>query len=148
MRGYKNIPIRTNQLKAIVHPTDRRISFEQNITEVCEMKKKNPSERFDEFWEIYPRKEKKKEALHIWQRDNLDLKADEIIYATKDKISFHSQWHQGKKLIPLPTSYLNGERWTDEIIKKNEGLNGRIIEDEPKPGTAAYFFKLMRESTS
>ena len=28
----------------------------------------------------------------------------------------HAPWLEGRSFIPLPTSYLNGERWNDEII--------------------------------
>lgn len=70
--------------------------------------------RFDEFWKIYPRKENKKKAHAIWERRQLDLKADLIINDVILRMEKHEPW-KDKQYIPHATTYLNGERWEDEI---------------------------------
>jgi len=73
--------------------------------------------RFVEFWEGYPRKEGKKAAHKLWIRDNLDEKADIILADVALRRATHDRWSD-KAYIPVPTTYLNGEKWNDEIIEK------------------------------
>lgn len=71
--------------------------------------------RFDEFMSYYPRKQNRLVTQKIWKRKNMEEKADVIISHVK-KMN-ETQW-KGKELvfIPLPSTYLNGERWNDEIL--------------------------------
>lgn len=85
---------------------------------------------FDRFWSEYPRKENKKGARDIWIRKKLEPHAQTII----DHIIFRKekdiQW-KDPKYIPHPTTFLNGERWTDKFQEtsnaksySNNGQNG------------------------
>ncbi len=71
-------------------------------------------EKFKMFWEAYPKKEARKVALKSWQR----LKAtDELfgkIMIALEKHKLTRQWRD-KQYIPLATTWLNQERWEDEI---------------------------------
>lgn len=78
--------------------------------------------RFDEFWQAYPSKRDKKKARDKWKSKRLDAKADEIISDVKTRISKDRQWREG--YIPLPTTYLNGERWEDELDSTPTEPNG------------------------
>jgi hypothetical protein len=82
-------------------------------------------ERFPEFWNLYPRKQKRKEALKAWAKvkpEDVDrILADLQLRKEKDV-----QW-QDSQYIPLPASYLNGERWNDEII------SAQPTKAQPKP---------------
>lgn len=71
--------------------------------------------RFAEFWEIYPRDRRrdKKKALAIWKRRKLDNMADTIIDDVKNRVENDDQWVRG--FSPMPTTYLNGDRWEDEL---------------------------------
>lgn len=86
--------------------------------------------RFESFWRAYPRKEGKKKALQAWMKiapdDQLTRR---IISAVKDaKVS--AQWREG--FIPHAATYLNGERWNDEIMErpKSGGARGANREYE------------------
>lgn len=69
---------------------------------------------FCSFWEIYPRKEKKKRSLEIWTKNKLESLGETIIKSLKTRLD--SDWRdKDKKFIPLPDKFLNDERWTDEI---------------------------------
>lgn len=70
---------------------------------------------FSDFWNLYPVKKQKKTAQGIWQRKKLNNKAEEIITALQNQIANDSQWSAG--YVPNPTTYLNQERWTDEISR-------------------------------
>ena len=73
--------------------------------------------RFDEFWTVYPRKRKKKPAKDIWRRKKLDRLADTLIADVQARIANDDQWKKG--FIPDPTTYLNQERWEDELKRED-----------------------------
>jgi len=75
--------------------------------------KKGKTEHFEEFWTRYPTKVKKKPTLEIWKRKNLDKMIDIILLDLNKRITKDLRWLEG--YIPDPTTYLNQERWTDEI---------------------------------
>ncbi|MDE2024894.1 MAG: helix-turn-helix domain-containing protein [Patescibacteria group bacterium] len=75
---------------------------------------------FEEFWAAYPRKEKKKDCHKAWVKNNLDKIAEQIINDVRLRQIKHAPWLEGRSYIPLPTTYLNGERWHDDIINAQE----------------------------
>lgn len=79
-----------------------------------ETKKKGQSTAsFDRFWEVYPKKRKKKNAREIWKRKKLDPQADHLIADVLGRLEGDDRWKAG--YIPDPTTYLNQERWDDEM---------------------------------
>lgn len=69
---------------------------------------------FDQFWNSYPRKESKKKAQEIWLKNNLDKSAQEIIEHVKNRMRL--QWGSREmRFIPLAATFLNQERWNDEL---------------------------------
>ena len=70
---------------------------------------------FDEFWSIYPRKIAKAIARKAWQR----LSANQQLMAAK-AINTHCQYWKTKEteleFIPHPATWLNQERWEDELV--------------------------------
>lgn len=69
--------------------------------------------RFDAFWTAYPKKVEKKKALEIWKRRKLDSLADSLIADVRGRMERDRKWIDG--YIPNPTTYLNGDRWEDEM---------------------------------
>lgn len=74
--------------------------------------------RFEDFWQTYPKKAKKKPAREIWQRKQLDSRADLLIADVQNRQQNDRRWLEG--FIPDPTTYLNQERWDDEIEPPKE----------------------------
>jgi hypothetical protein len=71
---------------------------------------------FDLFWRLYPRKVKRAEALKAWKRIKPDRTlAEQIIAAVEAWIKSDAWTKDGGQFIPHPTTFLNGQRWTDEI---------------------------------
>ncbi len=70
-------------------------------------------ERFDEFWDIYPVKTAKKLCLKYWKNRDLDSIADLIIEKLYQQVTKDDKWIRG--FVPNPTTYLNQDRWNDEI---------------------------------
>lgn len=76
---------------------------------------------FEDFWDEYPQRENKKNAETIWGR--IDHKMHSLIIEDikKRKVT-HGSWLRG--YIPSPTTYLNGERWKDDIISEKQSKMG------------------------
>lgn len=80
---------------------------------------------FEKFWKLYPRHENRKKAKAIWERKKLDSIAEVIIADVIKRKEKHLPW-QDKQFIPHATTYLNGERWQDEVQNqqaKDESIN-------------------------
>jgi hypothetical protein len=66
---------------------------------------------FNAFWELYPNKKDKKKAQVSFKRLS-NVKKDLAMKHIKSN-PFNGT---DKKYIPLPTTYINGERWEDEDV--------------------------------
>ncbi len=71
---------------------------------------------FDKFWEAYPNKKDKQKAMKAWAKHQPDIvNVLKAIVVQKNS----EQWKKDNgQYIPLPTTWLNGARWEDEIEKK------------------------------
>jgi hypothetical protein len=67
---------------------------------------------FNEFWELYPRKEKKKLTEKRWIKLP-KIKRDKAIQDVRLRFE-----DTPKEFVPIPTTYLNDERWDDESINQ------------------------------
>lgn len=69
---------------------------------------------FDTWWAEYPRKEAKGSAVKAY-RSALKKTTPDVLLATVK--ARKPEWARGdKKFIPLPASWLNADRWEDEIV--------------------------------
>lgn len=77
---------------------------------------------FEEFYSNYPRKENKPQALRAWKSKKLqptDLPT--LLLDVADRFKGVE-----KQYIPHPSTYLNNEKWKDEIIRHTEsGFDAR-----------------------
>jgi len=127
------IPGRENPLKG----KSTRISNKEAL--VINIRASNKDNcAFDQFWDAYPKKKNKKKAQQIWTSRKLDSMADQLINDVILKTQKDRSWIDG--YAPYPTTYLNGDRWEDEVeleqVKevKREDLSyhdiGKIIQAE------------------
>lgn len=106
----------TNHLLVDPPTTNKR---SKQIKDDIQIKDKPPippkggSECFEEFWEMYPVKASKKTCLEKWKKLNLDSCADHILERLSDQIHSNDSWKRG--YIPNPLTYINQEKWNDEI---------------------------------
>ncbi len=78
---------------------------------------------FDLFWEKYPRKTAKQQALSAWRKLKPDEKLVERIIAAIDKHKRSTQWTQDNgQFVPYPATWLNGRRWEDEITEVKDNV--------------------------
>ena len=72
--------------------------------------------QFDKFWQAYPKKVSKKQAQKSWKKINPSLELFEKILKALEIVKQTEQWEKDNgKFIPYPATWLNQERWTDEI---------------------------------
>lgn len=97
-------------------------SFESSNEPSIEPKEVNSDKpslgRFEEFWTTYPKERRinKKRCLATWTKQGLDSKADLIIERLKNQVAKQYQ-HTEARYIPHALTYLNGERWEDEVTE-------------------------------
>lgn len=70
---------------------------------------------FDRFWEVYPRRDAKADAIAAWRKLSPDDETVDLIIRRVAEQAQSPRWQEeGGRFIPLPATYLNGRRWTDE----------------------------------
>ena len=77
----------------------------------------NADIQFEQFWNLYPKKEKKKDTLKWFKSHKPNQELFDKILDGLEKQKKSRQW-SNKQYIPLPSSWLNGERWEDELTKE------------------------------
>jgi uncharacterized protein YdaU (DUF1376 family) len=85
------------------------------------------SKFFENWWSEYPKKVGKKDCLKKWKSRRLDTIADTLIEDTKKRIK-SKKWQDG--FIPNPLTYINGDRWNDELEQQTQTKTPQQIEDE------------------
>jgi hypothetical protein len=79
---------------------------------------------FDQFWEIYPRKRGKKPSRDKWRSKQLDSKIEMILIDIENRVQNDERWQDG--FIPDPATYINQERWEDELTGGNHGTSRKL----------------------
>ena len=69
---------------------------------------------FIDFYNLYPRKMGRKDAERSWNRLTPDQQSD-CLDAMPNYLKYWKIKETAKDFIPYPTSFLNQERWTDEL---------------------------------
>ena len=88
---------------------------------------------FDAFWTAYPRKVAKAAAQQAWQKIKPTPELCKTILAAVEQQKQTDQWRKdGGRFIPYPATWLNQERWTDEISG-----NGELTHDATEEEIAA-----------
>lgn len=74
------------------------------------------SDGFDQFWERYPKKKDKTRAIKAWNRIHPDIELLKTILLAVDRQKHMPEWQkENGQYIPLPSTWLNGSRWEDEL---------------------------------
>lgn len=82
------------------------------------------------WWETYPRKVGKGAARKAWVKATSKIPADELQQATQAFALHVAAGHVEKRFIPHPSTWLNSERWTDDLGAVGGGQptrNGGIL---------------------
>jgi len=124
-RGYnaglayfiKDPTIPKSENPTLDNPTlDNQTALENNLTKKTTKQEKPTNSLFDDFWNNYPKKLAKADAVKAWRQAIKRKPAEEIIELAK-------QYSQTKlpaiEYIPNGSTWLNNNRWEDvEMIEK------------------------------
>lgn len=81
---------------------------------------------FDEFWDAYPRKKGKGQARTAWVKAVKKTDPAVIVTAAVQFRQWCEQDGTEAQFIPHPSTWLNGERWTDERDQSRSRTDGWI----------------------
>lgn len=82
---------------------------------------------FQEFWAAYPNKKAKAVAQKSWEKINPDPKLFAEIMSGLEKAKKSSQWVKNDgQYIPHPATWLNQQRWNDEVEVKKQSISVTI----------------------
>src|SRR5581483_6812281 len=91
---------------------------------------------FDSFWNIFPRKQDKKDAQKAWSK--IPETERSAVIAAVERFKLTEQWQkEGGKYIPYPSRFLNGRRWEDEILTSTAQIPAESNGRAPRIPTAA-----------
>ncbi len=83
---------------------------------------------FDEFWQLFPRREAKKDARKAWDRLHPSPEVQQQIATALEWQCQTVQWTKGDgQFVPYPASYLRGERWTDERRQTKQQISPVLV---------------------
>lgn len=115
--------------------TVTQVSRKSNVYRTEEKSKKphTPLADFSAFWTAYPLKVGKKDATHAWAKLAPSAELLTVILAALDQHKRSAQWtKQAGEFIPNPASWLNGEKWNDELKPALQSVS-------PSPDPYAHF---------
>jgi len=123
--GLPDIPTLTEE--SLV--SNSGVIAEFSLLSKVKISKENINDGFDEFWKAYPRKVNKREAAQKWKTKKHPPLADILKILEKHKNT--NAWKKDDgKFIPYPSTWLNKERWEDEITP--------VVVPQPKIGVPDY----------
>ncbi len=102
---------------------------------------------FEQFWALYPRKQAKQDARKAWSKLNpsADLVADILISVSQHCLT--QEWRKDRgQFVPLPASFIRGERWTDELSATAEpsGESRKDCQHEPRCNSSEWHWVMLQ----
>ena len=118
--GNRWQPISEAEAEALIEKKEKKEKKENmrahRTKPVCD------NETFDRFWDAYPKKQKKLNAQKAWHKLKPDtVLAEQIIRDVRIRSQRLDWLKENGKYVPMPTTYLNGQRWTDELPEPKRG---------------------------
>ena len=82
---------------------------------------------FEKFWQRYPKKRAKKPAYKAWCKLKLTRGLFTEIMQALQQHKRSEQWQRDNgRFIPLPTTWINQERWTDVLEVNHTGVSEKL----------------------
>lgn len=70
---------------------------------------------FLEWYEMYPRKKAKGDALKAYRAARKEIDHPELMEKTRKFVAYVEQWQMEQKFVPYPATWLRASRWEDEL---------------------------------
>jgi len=86
---------------------------------------------FEDFWKAYPNKKDKQKAIVAWAKHLPEMPATAKVLGALEAQKKSEQWTKdGGRFIPLPSTWINGARWADELSNTPEKIDRLVIANE------------------
>lgn len=92
--------------------------FKERVTKVTPKKVSAEDPLFDRFWSLYPRKVGKGQAQAAWRAAT--KKVDPLVIIEGLELHMPDLTDKPAQFIPHASTWLNGERWADELEHKGD----------------------------
>lgn len=121
-QNQKQIACKTNS-KTNVNQADKKRK-EKNRED------NNTNAHFEQFWNVYPKKISKANALKSFEKIKCDDELLNIILSAIHTQSQSEQWQKDNgKYIPYPATWLNQHRWEDELsVSAKQGYTNSLAD--------------------
>jgi hypothetical protein len=80
---------------------------------------------FDEWWAIVPKKVDKGHAERAYRKALTKTTHERLMQATRDLVGWNALGP--RQYIPNPATWLNGERWNDEVVPESKAQKPRDL---------------------
>lgn len=128
-KNNKNIYAHSENEQVYNHEDDKQKESDNHSSNTIKQETKNKAikkqnkelnelqeKQFDKFWQAYPKNVSKKQAQKSWKKIKPSLELFEKILKALEMVKQTEQWKKDNgKYVPYPATWLNQERWTDEI---------------------------------
>lgn len=95
-----------------------------------ERKKSKYPEDFEQFWEAYPKKKSKGDALKAWKQMKKDRPPIDDLLSKIDELMSSKDWQKdGGQWIPYPATWIRAGGWDDET-KTSTRQGGKYAREE------------------
>ncbi|XOJ10537.1 helix-turn-helix domain-containing protein [Corynebacterium striatum] len=111
------------------HKEDQFLKEDQSFKEdqsLASARSSETPEAFDEWWKHYPKKVGKGQARKAFKAALKKTTLEELSEATKRFSEHHRAAGTEKRFIPNPATWLNGERWGDELVESRAEQSDRL----------------------
>jgi hypothetical protein len=89
-------------------------------------------EGFDQFWKLYPKKKSLKEAKKAWAKLSPDIELRQTLITALGQQRLQRDWvKDGGQYVPLASTWLNGEKWNDEVGPLAGAMSGKPSTQTP-----------------
>mgnify|MGYP001619531286 CR=1 FL=1 len=106
-----------------------RIKRHRERKKITEQDAKNLHDSFEIFWTYYPRKVSKQKALESWIRVSPSDELCQKIMKSLEDATKTPQWKKDDgQFIPYPATWLNQDRWNDEMSIMKPKVGGGKFE--------------------
>lgn len=130
-----SVNIRTNPYKNVLREEKKREDTD-----------KNDVQGFEEFWKAYPKKLGKGAARKAWKKLNPSSSLlTNILEAIKKQKSCEQWCKDNGQFIPHPATWLNQERWQDEVEVYTVKHGGPVVKDTMDPETKRLIQERYKE---
>ena len=123
----ENVKRKPEQTKENVETISRQTPFkekekekEKEYKDIPPKSPKGYSEEFDKFWKAYPRSDAKQDAYKAFPKALKKTTLDTLLKSLEVFKNTESWQRDNGKYIPYASTWLNGERWLDNLVTEVE----------------------------